>query len=145
MLIAGGCHCGNVTFALDWRPEPAEIPARACTCSFCRRHGGVWTACPTASLAVTVRDPERVSAYSFATRTAEFHVCSVCGVVPGVTSRIGGRLYAVVNVNTFDAAAAALVRPAPVSFDGEAEAERLARRARGWIADVAITGAAPRG
>jgi hypothetical protein len=50
MLISGRCHCGNISFALDWRPEPSEIPARACTCSFCAKHGGVWTSCPTGSL-----------------------------------------------------------------------------------------------
>jgi hypothetical protein len=43
MLISGRCHCGNISFALDWQPEPSEIPARACTCSFCAKHGGVWT------------------------------------------------------------------------------------------------------
>src|SRR5262249_9564686 len=41
MLISGRCHCGNISFALDWRPETSEIPARACTCSFCVKHGGV--------------------------------------------------------------------------------------------------------
>ena len=36
MLLKGSCHCGNIRFELDWQPEPAEIPAHACTCSFCR-------------------------------------------------------------------------------------------------------------
>jgi hypothetical protein len=27
--------------ALTWDPEPAEIPARACNCSFCIKHGDV--------------------------------------------------------------------------------------------------------
>jgi hypothetical protein len=49
MLISGRCHCGNISFALDWRPEPSEIPARACICSFCAKHGGVWTSCSTGS------------------------------------------------------------------------------------------------
>ena len=53
MLISGGCHCGNISFALDWRPEPSEIPARACTCSFCAKHGGVWTSSPTGSSSLT--------------------------------------------------------------------------------------------
>ena len=43
MLITGRCHCGNISFALDWQPEPTDIPARACSCSFCTKHGGVWT------------------------------------------------------------------------------------------------------
>jgi len=62
----------------------------------------------------------------------------VCGVVPVVTSRIDGHLYAVVNVNSFQNMPLEMLRRAPVSFDNEAEAERLTRRQRNWIADVAF-------
>ncbi|MCE5202598.1 MAG: hypothetical protein ABFC67_02895 [Mizugakiibacter sp.] len=140
MLITGRCHCGNIAFTLDWTPEPAEIASRACTCSFCTRHGGVWTSCPAGSLEVRVRDAAHVSKYAFGTRTAEFHVCAVCGVVPVATSRIDGRLYAVVNVNTFEGVAPALLSRSPVSHEGEASDDRLARRKRNWIARVAYTG-----
>ena len=54
MLINGRCHCGNISFKLTWEPEPQEIPARACDCSFCTKHGGVWTSCNTGSLKVHV-------------------------------------------------------------------------------------------
>ena len=138
MHITGQCHCGNITFTLEWRPEPTEIPARACTCSFCTSHGGVWTACPGGSLHVAMQDRDRVSNYEFGTKTAQFHVCAICGVVPVVTSRIDGGLYAVVNVNTFRNVPAEMLRRAPVTFDGEAEEARLARRKRGWIGDVAF-------
>jgi hypothetical protein len=136
MLIDGSCHCGNVSFTLDWRPDPVEIPARACGCSFCVKHGGVWTSCPTGSLRVRVRHPDRVARYAFGTKTAEFHVCTGCGVVPVVTSHIAGRLYAVVSVNAFDNVEAAKLRRSPASFDGESEGDRLARRQRHWIGDV---------
>jgi hypothetical protein len=138
MRISGSCHCGNITFRLDWRPEPTEIPARACSCSFCAKHGGLWTSCPTGSLRITVRQPQLVSKYSFGTRTADFHVCSSCGVVPVVTSRIEGHLYAVVSVNAFQDVDPALVRRAAATYDGESESTRLARRKLNWIADVEI-------
>jgi hypothetical protein len=138
MQISGRCHCGNISFVLDWTPEPSEIPARACTCSFCTKHGGVWTSCPAGSLKVSVRSPSLVSTYSFGTKTAQFHVCSTCGVVPVVTSRIGGRLYAVASVNAFEGVDPSLLRQASVSFDGENEEARLARRKRNWIADVDV-------
>lgn len=138
MRITGSCHCGNIRFTLDWRPEPRSIPARACTCSFCSKHGGVWTSCPAGSLRVAVRDTGRVHRHAFGTRTADFHVCTVCGVVPVVTSRIDGRDYAVVSVNAFDNVDRALLQHAPVSFDGEGEGDRLQRRQRHWIADVAF-------
>lgn len=136
MLISGSCHCGNIRFQLRWEPEPSEIPARACTCSFCTKHGGVWTSCPTGSLAISVRTPTSISRYSFGTRTAQFHVCTLCGVVPVVTSEIGANLYAVVNVNTFENVVPSLLRRTAATFDAESEEARLARRARNWIPDV---------
>ena len=138
MRISGSCHCGNITFSLDWRPEPAEIPARACSCSFCLKHGGLWTSCPTGSLRITIRQPALVSRYSFGTRTAEFQVCSSCGVVPVVTSRIDGRLYAVVSVNAFQNIDPALLKRVAATYDGESESVRLARRKLNWIADVEV-------
>lgn len=139
MVIRGKCHCGNISFSLAWEPEPAEIPARACTCSFCIKHGGVWTSAPGGALEVVVKEPARVSKYAFGTRTAEFHICARCGIVPVVTSRIDGRLYAVVSVNAFEGVEPALLRRASASFDGEGEDDRLARRKRNWIAKVTFT------
>ena len=138
MLINGSCHCGNISFVLDWRPTPAQIPARACGCSFCVKHGGMWTSCPTGQLRVTLRKPERVSRYAFGTKTADFHVCRDCGVVSVVTSLIEGRLYAVVSVNALDPVATLQLGRKPASFDGESEGDRLTRRRRHWIGDVAF-------
>ena len=136
MLIHGKCHCGNISFALTWEPDPVEIQARACGCSFCTKHGGVWTSNPRGALQVSIKEPALVSTYAFGTRTADFHVCSRCGIVPVVTSRIDGRLYAVVSVNAFEGVDQALLRRAPASFDGEGTDDRLARRKRNWIAKV---------
>jgi len=137
MRIHGSCHCGNLAYVLDWEPDPSSIPARACGCTFCTRHGAVWTAHPGARLRMTVRDPARISHYAFGTRTAQFRVCVDCGVVPVAISRIDERDYAVVNVNTFTDVDRSLLQPQPVDFDGEDEAVRLARRKRHWIGDVA--------
>jgi hypothetical protein len=134
--IHGSCHCGNIRFTLDWDPDPSEIPARACGCSFCVKHGGVWTSYPAGRLRVMLGDPARVSHYEFGTKTADFHVCAICGVAPVVTSRIAGRTHAVVSVNAFDDVAASRLKRMPASFDGESEGDRLARRQRNWIGDV---------
>jgi hypothetical protein len=136
MQITGKCHCGNIAFSLTWEPHPAEIPARACSCSFCTKHGGVWTSNPRGALTLTIADPALVSVYAFGTRTAEFHVCARCGIVPVVTSRIDGRLYAVVSVNAFENVDPSLLRRAAADFEGEEQAARLERRKRNWIADV---------
>jgi len=139
MQIQGSCHCGNISFGLMWEPEPTEIPARACNCSFCTKHGGVWTSSPTATLAVTVREPALVSKYSFGTSTAVFHICSRCGIVPVVTSEIDNLLYAVVSVNAFNNVPPSLLRRSAADFESENLKSRLARRKRGWIADVRFT------
>ena len=134
--MKGSCHCGNIRFELAWEPEPAEIRARACDCTFCTKHGGLWTSNPKGSLRIAVADPALVSKYSFGTNTATFHICARCGVVPVVTSEIDGRTYAVVSVNALEGIDPSRVKRAPISFEGEDVGSRLERRKRGWIADV---------
>src|SRR5258705_7929161 len=82
MLIRGKCHCGNLSFSLTWEPDPETIPARSCGCAFCVKHGGVWTSHPRGHLKIMVQDPAAVSGYEFGTRTAQFQICTRCGVVP---------------------------------------------------------------
>ncbi len=137
MQIHGRCHCGNIAFSFT-RPDAERIAARACTCTFCVRHGGVWTSHPEGALRVRLAQGDDVSRYAFGTGTAEFLVCRACGVVPVVTSAIEGRLYAVVNVNCFEDLAADRLDRSSVTFDDEEGPVRLARRARGWIGDVQI-------
>ena len=139
MLIRGSCHCQNIRFALLWEPTPAEIAARACTCSFCVKHGGVWSSCPAGRLRIDISDPRALHKYSFGTHTADFYVCTRCGCVPVVCSTISGRIYAVVNTNTFEAQYKAMVRAAPVTHGEEDEATRLARRAKNWIGQVEVS------
>jgi hypothetical protein len=138
MDIAGSCHCGNISFTLMWPDDGSEIPARSCGCTFCVKHGGVWTSNPGASLRVRLSDAGAVARYAFGTETADFLVCARCGVAPLVTSRIEDQMYAVVNVNSFDNVDRARLRPAPASFDGEDVQSRLDRRRRHWIADVTL-------
>jgi len=139
MDLAGSCHCANISFSLQWPGEAAEIPARSCGCTFCVKHGGVWTSHPQARLAVRISSAGDVARYNFGTGTADFLVCARCGVAPLVISRIEGATYAVVNVNTFDGVERARLRSQPASFEGEDVQSRLDRRRRNWIADVVLT------
>ena len=136
MRIRGRCHCGNISFRLDWDPDPVEIPARSCDCTFCMKHGGTWTSYPAGRLEVAIEDPALVSRYEFGTKTATFHVCARCGIVPVVTSDLDGRTYAVVSVKAFENVDPAMLKPGPVSFEGEGVESRLARRKRNWIGEV---------
>lgn len=138
MQVNGKCHCGNISFALDWPGETTEIAARACGCSFCVKHGGVWTSNPGATLNVRIRDRHATSDYAFGTKTAIFHIRSRCGAVPFVSSEIEGRTYAVVNINTFEGIAPSSIQRRGADFDGESVDTRLSRRTRNWIPDIHI-------
>jgi hypothetical protein len=138
MQLKGQCHCGNITYTLDWEPDPTEIPARACDCSFCTRHGAVWTSNPDGHLRVAIGDPDAVHHYAFGTETADFNVCRQCGVVPLVTCTVDGRVYAVVNVNTLENVDPALLHHRSASFSEESAASKLARRQANWIASVSF-------
>ena len=136
--IEGSCHCGNIAITFERPGDEPKIPVRACGCSFCRKHGGVWTSHPQGVLSVRIRDDNRVNRYAFGTATAHFHVCMDCGVAPCVISSIDGNDYAVVNVNTFENVDPGDLDPSPANFDGETTADRLQRRTRNWIPDVTV-------
>ncbi len=139
MRIEGKCHCGAITFVLQWPGEGTTIPVRACSCTFCTKHGGVYTSHRDAELAAVVHDEALVSRYRFGTETAEFYLCSRCGVVPFVTSTIEDNLYAVVNVNSFEGIDPSCFSRAVTDFDGETTESRLDRRKRNWIPSVSVT------
>ena len=134
--IHGSCHCGNVRFVLRWPESESEIPVRVCSCTFCQKHAGAWTSHRNSELAIEVDDRSLVSAYRFGTKTADFCVCSVCGVAPFVLSEIDGNRYAVVNVNTFDDVGGLSYSRSRSDFDGEDTGSRLERRKRNWIPNV---------
>ena len=136
--IKGKCHCGNIRYEFLWPDPESRIPVRACSCSFCMKHGGVYTSHPDGQLAVRIVDPALAEQYSFGTKTAEFHVCSLCGVVTFVTSTIDGHEYAVVNVNTFESVDRADFDSSVTDFEGESIEGRLERRKQKWIAQVHV-------
>ena len=136
MELEGSCHCGNIRFVLQWPALQASVPVRKCGCDFCTRHGGAWTSHPESQLNVEASDPSTVSAYRFGTRTADFIVCTACGVVPLVLSLIEDTVYAVVNVNTFENVDSLTLSISSTDFDGEDRESRLDRRQRNWIRRV---------
>jgi hypothetical protein len=138
VTIEGNCHCGNMSYTLRWPVSSPEIPVRECGCTFCRKHGGAWTSHQQSVLQANVRNSLLVSKYKFGTETAEFYVCTRCGVVPFVISSIDSHLYAVVNTNTFGDKEKLRISCTHANFDGEDLGDRLERRTRNWIANVRI-------
>ena len=136
--LRGSCHCGNIHVAIDW-PDPEErptIPVRACGCSFCQKHRAVWTSNPEGRFSMEVKDNSKVTPYRLGTGTAEYHVCSNCGVVPIVTCIMEGTRYAVLNSSTFDNVESSQLALSATDFEGETTEERLARRRRNWTPEA---------
>ena len=134
--IHASCHCGNVRVTLDW-PDPGPVIAvRACGCGLCTKHRAAWTSHPGGRFQLRITDDSRVARYRFGTKTADFHVCLTCGVIPIVTCSIEGARYAVVNVNTFDDVDRSQLVEAAANFDGETTENRLTRRRRNWTPEA---------
>lgn len=139
VTITGSCHCGNVCFSLEWPASCREISTRSCSCTFCRKQGGIWTSHRDAKLVARVNDAALISKYRFGTGTADFYVCMRCGVTPFVVSQIENTCFAVVNTNTFDASDAFTFANSSSNFDGEKTDDRLNRRKQNWIQHVEIS------
>lgn len=138
MPVFGQCHCGALRYTLQWPDMPATLPARACDCSFCQRHGAAWTSHPQGQLHIGVAHPDALTRYRFATATADFLLCRHCGVVVACTSLIDDRLYAVVNVRALVGRAPDSLAVSALSLGEESPGERLQRRRKRWIGQVQI-------
>jgi hypothetical protein len=135
----GKCHCGNIRYLFQAAFSIQDMPVRGCGCSYCVKSGARYTSDPEGSLSVTIRDQDQVTCYQFGHRTADFHLCRICGGGPFVTSQIDGRTFAVLNANTLDEAKLIKPEDTPASdFDGEEVMGRLDRRKQRWIPDVSF-------
>jgi hypothetical protein len=132
MRYQGRCHCGNLELEFETARAPEALELRACSCSFCTRHGAIAATDPDGRLEIRVRDPAGLSRYVFGLRTAEFLVCRSCGTYVAAVCSTGGATYATLNVNVLDDRVAFTQRPRPVEYDGETAEARLARRKRVW-------------
>jgi hypothetical protein len=134
--IDGSCHCGNIRVTFDWPGAGPTIPVRACGCTLCQKHKAVWTSHPEGRFTLQVADESRATCYRFGTKTADFHLCLTCGVIPIVTCELDGARYAVVNVNAFDDVDRSQLAEASTNFEGETTENRLARRKRNWTPEA---------
>ena len=138
----GQCHCGGISYTLQWPESEGFLPARRCACTYCRRIDGAWTSHPGASLQIEAPDESVISRYRFGTRTADFLFCNRCGITLFALCELEGCLRAVVNVHTIRSVAGGeAVTPdlfdwRGISFDGESIEQRLQRRSQYWIGRV---------
>ena len=134
----GSCHCGNVRYRYYASRPATQLSMRACSCSYCRKTGARYSAEPNGILVGEVGDCDAIHLYRFGTQTADFYVCSKCGIAPFVIWPDGDDLYALVNVNTFDIPVDGS-GCRDVCFAHEDVTRRCERRRRQWIGNVTLT------
>ncbi len=128
----GHCHCGALAFEFHTALAPAAWSVRACQCSFCLKHGGVYTSDPAGSVRFTHAMPELLTRYRFGHETADFIFCGRCGGYLGAVTEEDGQKLAVINIHAMDPQPAGLTAAQPMSYDGETSSNRGARRAKRW-------------
>jgi hypothetical protein len=126
MRHCGQCHCGAVRIVFETQ---RPLAPRACQCGFCRRHDARSVSDPHgAATLVFAAEPVR---YRFASRTADYILCSVCGTYIGAVTGESDALLVTLNLNNFDDPRPDLAAM-PVRYDGEVAAERDASRRARW-------------
>ncbi|KAG8165327.1 hypothetical protein KVR01_005602 [Diaporthe batatas] len=129
----GACHCGGIKVHLRTQKTPSELGSRACQCSFCRLHRASFTS--DAAGALTIKTSGSVNRYRMGTGTAEFYICTNCGVVPAATWKSDeGKLLSVVRVQCLDIRDELEKYDKKWSLEHELDnpEERFSRRSRTW-------------
>jgi hypothetical protein len=137
VTIRGGCHCKRARVEFTTHQEPAATNPRACDCSFCKKHGAAYVSDPAGRLRIIVGDPSALRSYRQGSGTAEFRLCSGCGVLVAVTFEHAGRLYGAVNAACLDEDSG-LGGRIPASPQGLSPEQKVARWLRVWVPDVQV-------
>ena len=78
MLHRGDCHCGNVRFEFDSKPD---VQVHRCNCSICDRVGYLHLIIPRSAFNL-ITSWDELTTYTFNTGVAEHYSCKTCGVKP---------------------------------------------------------------
>ena len=135
--FAGHCHCGAVRVILETEKAAAELPLRACQCSFCRTRGALTTSDPDGHLFVEAA-PGSVNRYRFGLKITDFLICTECGTYMAAVSDIGGATMGVVNVLGASLQGFEGRTPDPMIYDDETPDQRMARRQERWMKTIVV-------
>jgi hypothetical protein len=131
--IEGQCHCGRVQIRVSLSCAADDVELRACQCSFCRRHGARTFADPNGRAIIEVEGPETLRRYRFALKTADYLVCSECGVYIGVLLEAEGAQLVTLNAAGLAVDEFQDKEAKPVSYEQEGFEERVRRRLTAWM------------
>jgi hypothetical protein len=128
----GRCHCSAIGYRYRTPVAPADWTIRACDCSFCRAHDALSTCGSTAQIEFFTREPGLLKRYRFGLRIADFLLCGNCGVYIGAVMTRDTGTFGIVNIRALVAPPEDLAAVVPVSYAGENQESRIARREQRW-------------
>lgn len=138
LTYSGGCHCGNISFAMELACHAGSYEPRACDCSFCRAHAASYVSDPLGKLDIYVRDAACFGTYHQGSGIADFLLCKMCGVLVGVSYRENGRWYATINSKAVsDAVFGEEIVVSPKRLNDQ---DKVKRWKEAWFRDVSLAG-----
>jgi hypothetical protein len=81
---SGGCHCGDVRFAVELDLEESGVVE--CNCSMCAKKGYLHAMVPQRQFRL-LSDAATITTYTFNTHTAKHTFCARCGIHSFYTPR----------------------------------------------------------
>jgi hypothetical protein len=84
------------------------------------------------SVAFAAPEPEFLSRYRFGERTADFLICTRCGVYIGALIETANGRYGIINIKTLRPIPPGLPEPVAMEYGSESRDERIARRELRW-------------
>ena len=129
---SGSCYCGAIGFRYTTSVAPPDWSVRACQCGFCVAHAALSTSDPAGELFFVSKEPSQLRRYRFALRTADFLLCTNCGVYIGAVIETERGRFGIVNTRALTPDPPDLAEVAPARYDGEDTADRVTRREDRW-------------
>ena len=130
--FSGRCHCGNLQIVFETVFTSANLPLRACQCSFCRAHGAVTVSDPRGKVRFAFTERVAVQHYRFGLAITDMLICTRCGCYAAAVMEADGRQYATLNANLLDCRAELAAAPVPMNYAEETAEQRTARRKARW-------------
>jgi hypothetical protein len=128
----GGCHCGALGFSFRTALPVPEWSVRACQCGFCRAHGARTASDPSGRLAFHVKQGDALQRYRFGLMTADFLLCTGCGIYLGAQIATARGAFGIINTLTLMPLPEGLPVAAKADYGSESTSDRVARREQRW-------------
>ncbi len=134
----GSCYCGSLGFSYRTGVAPQAWSIRACQCRFCRNHDALSISDIAGELDFIANDGKDLQRFRFGLRTADFMLCRNCGVYIGAVIECDSGRFGIINLHALDSMPDDIAAVAPIDYDGEESAGRVARREQRWTPVVAV-------